>query len=173
VNLHPTAWVAPSADVMGDVTLGEDASVWYQCVLRGDIGPIVLGPRSNLQDLTMVHVDEGVPCTIGADVGVGHRCILHGCTIEDGCLIGMGAVLLNNVHVGAGSVIGAGAVVTEGTRIPPGSLVLGVPAKVVRQVDDDLRGRIRLTSEHYVALARRHRAGEFARLGIGAAPRAE
>lgn len=164
MNLHPSAWVAPSADVMGDVTLGEDASVWYQCVLRGDIAPIVLGPRSNLQDLTMVHVDEGVPCTIGADVGVGHRCILHGCTIEDGCLIGMGAVLLNNVHVGAGSVIGAGAVVTEGMRIPPGSLVLGVPAKVVRQVDEALRGRVRLTSEHYVALARRHRAGEFARL---------
>lgn len=164
MKLHPTAWVAPSADVMGDVTLGEDASVWYQCVLRGDIAPIVLGPRSNLQDLTMVHVDEGVPCTIGADVGVGHRCILHGCTIEDGCLIGMGAVLLNNVHVGAGSVIGAGAVVTEGMRIPPGSLVLGVPAKVVRQVDAELRGRIRLTSEHYVALARRHRAGEFAPL---------
>jgi carbonic anhydrase/acetyltransferase-like protein (isoleucine patch superfamily) len=165
LNLHPTSWIAPSADVMGDVTLGEDASVWYQCVLRGDIGPIVLGPRSNLQDLTMVHVDEGVPCTIGADVGVGHRCILHGCTIEDGCLVGMGAVLLNNVHVGAGSVIGAGAVVTEGMRIPPGSLVLGVPAKVVRQVDEALRGRIRLTAEHYVALARRHRAGEFARLG--------
>ncbi len=164
MKLHPTAWVAPSADVMGDVTLGEDASVWYQCVLRGDIAPIVLGSRSNLQDLTMVHVDEGVPCTIGADVGVGHRCILHGCTIEDGCLIGMGAVLLNNVHVGAGSVIGAGAVVTEGMRIPPGSLVLGVPAKVVRPVDAELRSRIRLTSEHYVALARRHRAGEFALL---------
>ena len=97
MNLHPTAWVAPSADVMGDVTLGEDASVWYQCVLRGDIAPIVLGPRSNLQDLTMVHVDEGVPCTIGADVGVGHRCILHGCTIEDGCLIGMNALILHDL----------------------------------------------------------------------------
>jgi carbonic anhydrase/acetyltransferase-like protein (isoleucine patch superfamily) len=165
VKLHPAAWVAPSADVMGDVTLGEDASVWYQCVLRGDIAPIVVGPRSNLQDLTMVHVDEGLPCTIGADVGVGHRCILHGCTIEDGCLIGMGSVILNNVHIGSGSVIGAGAVVMEGMRIPPGSLVFGVPAKVVRPVDDVLRGRIRLTSEHYVALARRHRSGSFPRLG--------
>jgi carbonic anhydrase/acetyltransferase-like protein (isoleucine patch superfamily) len=161
VRIHATAWVAPSADLMGDVTLGEDASVWFQCVLRGDIGAISVGPRSNIQDLTMVHVDEGVPCLIGADVGVGHRCILHGCTIEDGCLIGMGSVLLNNVHVGSGSVIGAGAVVTEGTRIPPGSLVLGVPAKVVRPVDDALRARIRLTSDHYVALARRHRNGEF------------
>jgi carbonic anhydrase/acetyltransferase-like protein (isoleucine patch superfamily) len=161
VRIHETAWVAPSADLMGDVSLGEHASVWYQCVLRGDIGPIVVGPRSNIQDLTMVHVDEGVPCTIGADVGVGHRCVLHGCAIEDSCLIGMGSVLLNNVHVGSGSVIGAGAVVTEGMRIPPGSLVLGVPAKVVRPVDDALRGRIRLTAEHYVELARRHRDGAY------------
>jgi carbonic anhydrase/acetyltransferase-like protein (isoleucine patch superfamily) len=161
VRIHPTAFVAPTASVMGDVTIAEDASVWFQCVLRGDIGPITVGPRSNIQDLTMVHVDDGVPCTIGADVGVGHRCILHGCTIEDGSLIGMGAILLNNVVVGAGSVIGAGAVVTEGTVIPPGSLVLGVPAKIVRPVDDVLRGRIRLTVEHYVKLAHRHRAGEF------------
>jgi carbonic anhydrase/acetyltransferase-like protein (isoleucine patch superfamily) len=161
VRIDETAWVAPSADLMGDITLGADASVWYQCVLRGDIGAITVGRRSNIQDLTMVHVDEGVPCVIGADVGVGHRCILHGCTIEDGCLIGMGSVLLNNVQVGSGSVIGAGAVVTEGLRIPPGSLVLGVPAKVVRPVDDALRVRIRLTTEHYVTLARRHRQGEF------------
>lgn len=109
----------------------------------------------------MVHVDEDVPCTIGADVGVGHRCVLHGCTIEDGSLIGMGAILLNNVLVGAGSVIGAGAVVTEGMVIPPGSLVLGVPARIVRPVDETLRGRIRLTVDHYVKLARRHRRGEF------------
>jgi carbonic anhydrase/acetyltransferase-like protein (isoleucine patch superfamily) len=161
LNLHPTAFVASSADVMGDVSLGEDASVWYHAVLRGDIGPIVVGPRTNIQDLTMVHVDEGVPCTIGADVGVGHRCVLHGCTIEDGCLIGMGSVLLNSVHVGAGSVIGAGAVVPEGMRIPPGSLVLGVPAKVVRPVDDALRGRIQLTVGHYVRLARLHAEGRF------------
>ena len=161
MNLHPTAFIASSADVMGDVSLGEDASVWYHAVLRGDIGPIAVGPRSNIQDLTMVHVDEGVPCTIGADVGVGHRCILHGCTIEDGCLIGMGSVLLNNVHVGAGSVIGAGAVVPEGMRIPRGSLVLGVPAKVIRPVDERLSGRIRLTVEHYVGLARLHAQGRF------------
>jgi carbonic anhydrase/acetyltransferase-like protein (isoleucine patch superfamily) len=161
LNLHPTAFIASSADVMGDVSLGEDASVWYHAVLRGDISPIVVGARSNIQDLTMIHVDEGVPCIIGADVGVGHRCVLHGCTIEDGCLIGMGAVLLNNVHVGAGSVIGAGAVVPEGVRIPPGSLVMGVPAKVVRPVDDALRGRMRLGIEHYVRLARLHAQGRF------------
>lgn len=131
-------------------------------MLRGDIEPITVGARSNIQDLTLIHVDEGVPCTIGADVGVGHRAILHGCTIEDGCLIGMGAILLNHVHVGTGSVIAAGAVVPEGMKVPPGSLVMGVPARVVRPVDDVLRSRIRVTVEHYVALSRLHREGKFA-----------
>ena len=162
--IHPTAFIAPSADVLGDVRLGEESSVWYQCVLRADMEPITIGARTNIQDLTMVHVDEGVPCTIGADVGVGHRAILHGCTVEDGCLIGMGAILLNHVHVGAGSLVGAGALVTEGTRIPPGSLVLGAPGRVVRPVDDALRARMRGTIAHYLALARRHRAAEFPRL---------
>ena len=146
---------------MGDVRLGAHASVWYQCVLRGDMAPIVIGERTNIQDLTLVHVDEGLPCTVGADVGVGHRCILHGCTIEDGCLIGMGSVLLNNVSVGSGSVIGAGAVVTEGMVIPPGSLVMGVPARIRGQVDDALRARIRFTVERYVELSRLHRDGTF------------
>ena len=149
--------------MLGDVRLDEDASVWYQCVLRGDMAPITVGRRSNLQDLTMVHVDEGVPCTIGAEVGVGHRAILHGCTIEDRCLIGMGSILLNHVQVGAGSVIAAGAVVTEGTKIPPGSLVMGVPAKVVRSVDAALTARIRATVEHYVQLSKLHREGKFPR----------
>jgi carbonic anhydrase/acetyltransferase-like protein (isoleucine patch superfamily) len=148
---------------MGDVRLAAEASVWYQCVLRGDMAPITVGARSNIQDLTMVHVDEGLPCSIGAGVGVGHRCILHGCEIEDDCLIGMGSVLLNGVRVGTGSVIGAGAVVPEGMRIPPGSLVLGVPARITRPVDDALRARIRLTVEHYVALARLHAEGRFVR----------
>lgn len=161
MNLHPSAFIAPSADVMGDVDLAEDASVWYQTVLRGDIGPIRIGARSNIQDLTMVHVDEGLPCTIGADVTVGHRCVLHGCTIEDECLVGMGSVLLNSVRVGSGSIIGAGSVVTEGRDIPAGSLVMGVPAKVVRPVDKDLRARIRLSADHYVGLARLHRQGRF------------
>lgn len=147
--------------MLGDVRLGAQASVWYQCVLRADMEPIIIGDRSNIQDLTMVHVDEGVPCTIGNDVGVGHRVILHGCTVEDFCLIGMGAILLNHVHVGTGSVIAAGAVCTEGMKIPPGSLVMGVPAKVVRQVDPDLRKRIQGTVDHYVALAKRHGSGEF------------
>jgi len=163
--VHPTAFIAPGADVMGDVRLAAESSVWYQCVLRGDIAAITVGERSNIQDLTMVHVDEGVPCTVGARVGVGHRCILHGCTIEDDCLIGMGSILLNGARVGAGSVIGAGAVVTEGMEIPPGSLVMGVPARVRRPVDAELAGRIRLTVEHYVALSRLHAARRFARAG--------
>jgi carbonic anhydrase/acetyltransferase-like protein (isoleucine patch superfamily) len=149
---------------MGEVRVGALASVWYQTVLRGDLGPITVGERSNIQDLTMVHVDEGVPCSIGARVGVGHRCILHGCTIEDDCLIGMGSILLNHVRVGTGSVIGAGAVVPEGMEIPPGSLVIGLPARVRRPVDDALRLRIRATVEHYVELARLHREGRFASL---------
>jgi carbonic anhydrase/acetyltransferase-like protein (isoleucine patch superfamily) len=160
--IHPTAFVAPSADVMGDVRLGALASVWYHSVLRGDMAPITVGERSNIQDLTVVHVDEGVPCFIGADVGVGHRCILHGCTIEDGCLIGMGSILLNQVRVGSGSVIGAGAVVPEGMEIPPGSLVMGVPARIRRPVDEELRQRIHATVEHYIELARLHREGRFA-----------
>jgi carbonic anhydrase/acetyltransferase-like protein (isoleucine patch superfamily) len=162
-RIHPSAFIAPSADVLGDVRMGAQSSVWYQSVLRADMEPITIGERSNIQDLSMVHVDEGVPCTVGNDVGVGHRVILHGCTIEDFCLIGMGSVLLNNVVVGTGSVIGAGAVVTEGMKIPPGSLVLGVPAKIIRPVDAALRARIQSTVDHYVALSARHRAGEFAR----------
>jgi carbonic anhydrase/acetyltransferase-like protein (isoleucine patch superfamily) len=146
---------------MGDVTLGPRSSVWYQAVLRGDMAPIVIGEATNLQDATVVHVDEGKPARIGARVGVGHRVILHACTVEDECLIGMGAILLNDVHVGTGSVIAAGAVVTEGMRIPPGSLVMGVPARVVRHVDDGLRARIQGTWEHYVAEAERHRRGTF------------
>jgi len=147
--------------VLGDVTLGAHASVWYGAVLRGDMAAIVVGERTNLQDGTIVHVDEGLPTRIGARVGVGHRAILHACTVEDDCLIGMGSVLLNGVHIGTGSVVAAGAVVPEGARVPPGSLVVGVPARVTRPVDDALRQRIRDTWEHYVAEAQRHRAGVF------------
>ena len=121
--IHPSAFIAPGAIVLGDVTLGRDSSVWYNSVVRGDTAPITVGDASNLQDLTVVHVDAGVPCTIGRRVGVvGHRAILHGCTVEDDSLVGMGAILLNHVRVGTGSVIGAGAVLPEGTEVLPGSL---------------------------------------------------
>jgi carbonic anhydrase/acetyltransferase-like protein (isoleucine patch superfamily) len=147
--------------VLGDVTLGPRASVWYGAVLRGDNAPIVVGEATNLQDGTVVHVDADRPARIGARVGVGHRVVLHGCTVEDECLIGMGSVLLNGARVGTGSVVAAGAVVPEGMEIPPGSVAMGVPARVVRRVDDELAARIRLTWEHYVELAARHRAGAF------------
>jgi carbonic anhydrase/acetyltransferase-like protein (isoleucine patch superfamily) len=161
INIHPSAFIAPGAVVLGDVTLGPRASVWYGAVLRGDIAAIVVGEATNLQDGTIVHVDAGKPARIGARVGVGHRAILHACTVEDDCLIGMGSILLNEVYIGTGSVVAAGAVVPEGTRIPAGSLVLGVPARVTRAVDDALRERIRETWQHYVAEAQRHRGGAF------------
>ena len=149
--------------MLGDVSLGRDASIWYNCVVRGDMAPITIGDETNIQDLTMIHVDAGVPCTIGRRVAVGHGAILHGCTVEDESLIGMGAVLLNSVHVGTGSLVAAGAVVREGTRVPPGSLVVGVPARVARDVTVAEIDRMRQTWEHYVREARRHRSGAVQR----------
>lgn len=160
-TIAPDAWVAPGAVVVGDVTLGSRASVWYNCVLRGDIAPIRIGARTNVQDLTMVHVDTDRPCEVGADVGIGHRAIIHGCTIEDGCLVGMGSVILSHAVIGEGSVIAAGAVVTEGMEVPPGRLVVGVPGRIVREVDDELRARTRMTVEHYLALSKGHREGRW------------
>ena len=161
--IHASAFIAPGAVVLGDVSLGKNSSVWYHSVLRGDMAPIAIGDETNIQDLSMVHVDEGVPCNIGKRVGVGHRVILHGCTVEDECLIGMGAILLNHVTIGKGSVIGAGAVIPERMRVPPGSLVMGVPGRVVREVDEELAARITGTWQHYVEQAKRHKEGKFAR----------
>jgi len=160
-RIHPTAFIAPTASVMGDVTLGPDSSVWYGAVLRGDMAPIVIGAETCLQDGTIVHVDEEVPCLIGERVGVGHRVILHGCIVEPNCLIGMGSTLLNGVVIGEGSVVAAGAVIPEGMQVPSGSLVMGVPGRIVRPVDDMLRGRIESTWRHYVMQAREHRAGRY------------
>ena len=157
--IDPTAFIAQGVVIAGDVHIGRQASVWYNSVVRGDMEPVRIGEFTNIQDLSMVHVDEGIPCTIGARVSIGHRAIVHGCTVEDECLIGMGAVLLNEVHLGRGSVVGAGAVVTEGSRIPPGSLVLGVPARVVRAVDDALRKDIDFAWRHYLKEAEQHRSG--------------
>ncbi len=159
--IDPTTFIAPGAVVLGDVYICKNVSIWYNAVIRGDTERIEIGESTNIQDLSMVHADPGVPCVVGRRVTVGHRAILHGCTVEDECLIGMGAILLNGVRVGSGSVVGAGALLTEGTEVPPGSLVLGVPGKVVRQVDDAMRGRIDHAWRHYVEEARRHRAGDF------------
>lgn len=159
--IHPTAFIHAEAFVCGDVALGARVSVWPTAVVRGDTAAISIGDDSNVQDGTIVHVDHGVPCTIGARVAIGHRAIVHGATVEDDCLIAMGAVLLNGVHVGAGSIVGAGALCTEGMRIPPRSLVVGLPAKVVRPVTDVERQRIRKTVASYLELQERHRRGEF------------
>ena len=124
--IDPSVFIARGAIVLGDVDLGKDVSVWYNAVIRGDTDKITIGAETNIQDLTMIHADPGVPCMVGKRVTVGHRVILHGCTIEDDCLIGMGAIVLNKVHVGRGSVIGAGALLLEGTEVPPGSLFVGI-----------------------------------------------
>src|SRR5437867_12380206 len=137
------------------------ASVMYETVLRCDMAPIRVGEATNVQDGSIIHVDEGLPATIGARVGIGHRAVLHGCTVEDECLIGMGSILLNDARIGTGSVVAAGAVVPEGMVVPPGSLVVGVPGRVVRPVDAILQQRIRGTWEHYVADAERDRAGKL------------
>jgi carbonic anhydrase/acetyltransferase-like protein (isoleucine patch superfamily) len=133
-SIDPMAWIAPSAVVVGSVKIGPHSSVWYNAVLRGDSDRITIGARSNLQDGVSVHVANGCPAILGDDISVGHNAVIHGATIEDGCLIGMNATVLNGAVIGAGSLIAAGALVTQGTRIPPGSLVAGLPGRVVREL---------------------------------------
>lgn len=157
-NVPATAWVAPNATLIGKVSLGERASVFYTAVLRGDMDTITIGEGSNIQDGCVAHTDPGFPVVVGAGVSVGHRAVLHGCTVEDDALIGMGAVVLNGAVVGAGSLVAAGAVVTEGMQIPPGSLAAGVPAKVRKELDEDALEGLRQNSRTYVELAARHRA---------------
>jgi carbonic anhydrase/acetyltransferase-like protein (isoleucine patch superfamily) len=157
-------WIHETAVVLGRVTLGEDVSVWPTAVIRGDVEQIVIGARSNVQDGAVIHADPGVPTIIGAECVIGHRAVVHGTVLEDGVLVGMGAVVLNRVRVGTGSIIGAGAVVTEGMQIPPGSLVLGVPAKVVRTLDAEQQAGIRANAARYVVLKEHHRRGEVPRL---------
>lgn len=159
--IHPTAFLHPRAVVLGDVTLGARVSVWPGAVIRGDTAPIVIGADSNVQDGTIVHVDYGVPTTIGARVAMGHRAIVHGATVADDVLIAMGAILLNGVEVGTGSIIGAGALCPEGMRVPPNSLVLGIPGRVVRETTPEMRERIARTVASYLALQDEHRAGRY------------
>ena len=144
------AFAAENVTLTGDVTLAEDVGIWFGCVLRGDDAPLSVGRRSNIQDLTMVHADTGVPNSIGEEVTVGHRCVLHGAVVEDRCLIGMGAVLLGGSRIGSESIVAAGAVVKEGAEIPPRSLVVGVPARVVREVTDAEVAMIRASAQGYV-----------------------
>lgn len=156
--IHDTAWVAPNATLIGRVTLAERSSVFYGTVLRGDRDEIVLGSGSNLQDNVTVHCDPGSPVHIGAGVSVGHAAVLHGCTVEDDCLIGMGATVLNRAVIGEGSLVAAGAVVLEDTVIPPRSLVAGVPAKVRRQLSDDEAAHVRQNAATYLQISAAHAA---------------
>lgn len=145
-----SAFVAASADLIGEVEIAEDASIWYQVVLRGDIGPIRVGRHTNIQDGSVLHSITGVPVDVGEWVTVGHRAILHGCTVEDRCLIGMGAIVLNRARVGAGSIVAAGALVLEDTVIPPGSLYVGVPARLRRKLTEGDQAFIDAHSSNYV-----------------------
>ena len=151
--MHPVeggAHVAQGAVVTGDVTFGAEANVWFGCVLRGDDAPLVIGARTNVQDLTMIHADPGVPNRIGEEVTIGHRCVLHGAEVGDRCLIGMGAVLLGGSRIGAESIVAAGAVVKEGMVVPPRSLVVGVPARIVREIGDEQVEDLRRSAQGYV-----------------------
>ncbi len=152
-----TAWTADSATLVGDVHLGASSSVWYSAVLRAEFEPITVGARTNLQDGVVVHVDPGYPATLGAGVSVGHGAVLHGCTVEDGCLVGMHATVLNGAVIGAGSLVAAGALVLERAVVPPGSLVAGVPAKVRRPLSPQEREHLTHNASIYVELAGRHR----------------
>lgn len=152
-------WIAPGAAVIGKVILRAGTSVWFNAVLRGDNEMIEIGEGSNVQDATVLHTDPGCPLTIGANCTIGHKAMLHGCTIGDGALIGMGATVLNRAVIGKGCLIGAGALITEGKVIPDGSLVMGSPGKVVRQLDDGELARLLASAAHYRANMRRYRAG--------------
>ncbi|MGW3152824.1 gamma carbonic anhydrase family protein [Streptomyces sp. NPDC001089] len=156
-QVDPEAFTAPTAVVIGDVTLGAGAGVWYGAVLRADCGPIVIGAGSNIQDNCTLHVDPGFPVTVGERVSVGHNAVLHGATVEDDCLIGMGATVLNGAVIGAGSLVAAQALVPQGMRVPPGSLVAGVPAKVKRPLTEEEREGLTLNGTFYVELAKAHR----------------
>ncbi|MFI5360489.1 MAG: gamma carbonic anhydrase family protein [Elusimicrobiota bacterium] len=163
-KLHPSAFVHDSAELIGRVALAEGASVWPGCVLRGDIASISIGAGANVQDLTVIHTREGHPTVVGREVTVGHRAILHGCRIGDFTLVGMGAIIME-ASVGARCLIGAGALITAGMKIPPGSLVLGAPAKVVRRLKPAELRMLAASARSYRALARRHAATERAVFG--------
>jgi carbonic anhydrase/acetyltransferase-like protein (isoleucine patch superfamily) len=156
--VNATAFVAPTATLIGQVTLAANSSVFYGSVLRGDTDSISIGDGSNVQDNVSMHTDNGLQLVVGSGVSIGHGAVVHGCVIEDDCLIGMGATILNRAVIGTGSLVAAGAVVLEDTIIPPGSLVAGVPAKVRRELSAEEREGVKANAKHYVVLARAHRA---------------
>ncbi|MDR6851307.1 carbonic anhydrase/acetyltransferase-like protein (isoleucine patch superfamily) [Sphingomonas sp. BE123] len=158
-RIDPDAWVAPSADVIGDAQLAAGASLWFGAVIRADNTPIIVGARSNVQEGAMLHSDPGAPLTIGEDCTIGHHAILHGCTLGNRVLVGMGAIILNRAVIGDDCLIGAGALVTEGKEFPPGSLIVGSPARAIREVDATTRAGLLYSAQNYAERQRRFRAG--------------
>ncbi|WP_426031784.1 gamma carbonic anhydrase family protein [Cypionkella sp. TWP1-2-1b2] len=158
-QIDPSAWVADTAVLIGKVTLEADANIWFGAILRGDNEEIRIGRGSNIQENAVLHTDMGYPLTIAANCTIGHKAMLHGCTIGEGSLIGMGATVLNGAKIGKGCLIGAGALITEGKEIPDGSLVMGAPGKVVRQLDAEAQARLIKSAENYQANARRFAKG--------------
>ena len=156
-DIHESAFVAPTAAIIGRATLGRQASAYYGVSVRADTAAITVGVGTNLQDNVVLHADPGYPCTLGDRISVGHSAVVHGCTIEDGCLIGMNATILNGAVIGTGSLIAAGALVLEGTVVPPRSLVAGIPAKVRRQLTDEEYAGVQANATRYVELAQAHR----------------
>ena len=156
-RISQTAWIAPGAVVVGAVSIGEDSSVFYTSVLRGDCHEITIGARTNVQDGVVIHVDDEHPTVVGEDVSIGHRAVLHGCTIGDGALVGMSATVMSGAVVGAGAMVAAGALVTPGKTIPPGTLAAGVPAKVVRDLTESEKAHLVHNAAHYLELAADHR----------------
>jgi gamma-carbonic anhydrase len=157
-RLHPRAFVAPGAVVLGDVTLGDLSSVWYQCVLRADIQRIRIGEGTNIQDGSVIHLASEIGATVGSYVTVGHRALLHACEVEDEVLVGMGAIVMDGARIGARSIVGAGSLIPRGMKIPPGSLVMGSPARLVRTLPLEEQRGIRLWAEKYIAVSEEHRA---------------
>ena len=155
-DIHPAAYVAPGAVVLGDVTLGDRASVWYQCVLRADIQRIIIGEGTNIQDGSVIHLASDLGTTVGSYVTVGHKALLHACEVEDEILVGMGAIIMDGARIGARSMVAAGSLVTKGMRVPAGSLVMGSPARVVRSLSLEEQGGSRHWAEKYIAVAAAH-----------------
>lgn len=160
-TIPPSAWIADTATVRGDVTLGEDTSVWFAAVLRGDEAPITVGDRTNIQDGAVLHVSAGFPCIVGREVTIGHGAVVHGCTVEDGALIGIRATVLDGAVIGRGAVVGAGAVVPPGMHVPPGMLALGVPAKIVGPLSEAQHSAGRRAVGNYLARKEAYRDGKY------------
>ncbi len=152
-EIGENCFIAPDASIIGEVKVGDNANIWFNCVVRGDGSPIEIGENTNIQDLSMLHIDESTPLIIGNNVTIGHKATLHACTIEDNCLIGMDAVVLNGAKIGKNSVVAAGSVVSPGKVFPPGSMIMGSPAKVVRELSDEQKDKFGNHYKTYVELA--------------------